>query len=185
MKRALVPLALMLLALTAVPAAADLASLRLSFNIPSMRSDFWTTEFDQMTLSRQGFQEASFGLSYELFLSRHFSLVLGVDTFSRHKGGFYRDYVAYSFDNGEFAFPNSFYGDYVPSHKVRYSVTPIQLSIKLTPLGRTAGLIPYLGAGVGLYFFNLRREGDLIDFSDDSFVYVDSLGVETPVYPIN
>lgn len=183
MKKALVPLTLALLALTAVPAAANLATFRLSFNVPSMRSDFWTMEFDQMTLARTGFQETSFGFAYELFLTRGISLVFGIDTFGKSKSGMYRDYVGYSFSNGDFAFPNDFYGDYVPTHTIRYSVTPIQLSVKLAPFGRRAGVIPYLGGGVGLYFYNLRLTGDLVDFSDE-YVYTDGTGDQVPVYPI-
>ncbi|MDD8024920.1 MAG: hypothetical protein PHI34_00280 [Acidobacteriota bacterium] len=184
MKRALVPLILALLALTAVPAAADMASFRLSFNIPTMRSDFWTNEFTQLTLTRKGFQETSFGLAYELFLTREISLVLGLDIFARTKSGMYRDYVAYSLAEGEFAFPDNYYGDYIPTHTIRYSVTPIQLSVKLTPLGRRAGLIPYVGGGIAVYFYNLRRSGDVIDFDNPS-PYTDAQGNEVRIYPIS
>ena len=74
-------------------AAANLASFRLSFNVPSMTSDFWTTEFNQMTITKSGFQETSFGFNYELFLTRSVSLVFGLDTFSKSKSGFYKGYV--------------------------------------------------------------------------------------------
>jgi len=92
--------------------------------------------------------------------------------------------VIFVFENGDFAFPNTYYGDYVPTHTIRYSVTPLQVSVKITPFGRRSRLIPYVGGGLGLYFYNLRLTGDLIDFSD-AYVYTDTAGVETPVYPIS
>jgi opacity protein-like surface antigen len=183
MRKALIPLTLAVLALAAVPVAANLASFRLSFNVPSMKSDFWTTEFDQMTITKSGFQETSFGFNYELFLTRSVSLVFGLDTFSKSKSGFYKDYVGYQFEQGDFAFPSDYYGDYQPAHTIRYSVTPLQVSVKLTPFGRRVKLIPYLGAGVGLYLYNLRMSGDMIDFSDE-FIYTDDEGAQVPVYPI-
>lgn len=183
MRKALIPLTLAVLALTAVPAAANLASFRLSFNIPSMKSDFWTTEFDQMTITRSGFQETSFGFNYELFLTRSISLVFGLDTFSKSKSGFYKGYVGYRFEQGDFAFPDAYYGEFQPRHTIRYSVTPLQVSVKLTPFGRRVKLIPYFGAGVGLYLYNLRMNGDMIDFSDE-YTFDDSDGTEVPVFPI-
>ena len=41
-------------------------------------------------------------------------------------------------------------GDYTPAHNLRVSVTPIQFSLKIAPLGRRAKIIPYVGAGVGV-----------------------------------
>jgi opacity protein-like surface antigen len=183
MRKALLPLTLAVLALTAAPAVANLATFRLSFNVPSMKSDFWTTEFNQMTITRSGFQETSFGFNYELFLTKAVSLVFGLDTFSKSKSGFYRGYVGYQFEEGDFAFPDAYFGDYQPSHTLRYSVTPLQVSVKLTPFGRRVKLIPYLGGGIGLYLYNLRMSGDMIDFSDE-FVFTDADGSQVPVYPI-
>ncbi|MCX6560937.1 MAG: hypothetical protein NTZ26_10560 [Candidatus Aminicenantes bacterium] len=183
MKRAIIPLTVAVLALAAIPAAANLATFRLSFNIPTMKSDFWTTEFNQMTILKTGFQETSFGISYEIFLTREISLVFGLDTFSKSKSGMYKGFVGYTFDEGDFAFPDAYFGQYQPSHTLRYSVTPLQASVKLTPFGRRTKLIPYIGGGVGLYFYNLRMTGDLIDFSDE-YVFTDSAGVDVLVYPI-
>jgi opacity protein-like surface antigen len=183
MKRAMIPLTIAFLALAAVPAAANLATFRLSFNIPTMKSDFWTTEFNQMTILKTGFQATSFGIGYEIFLTREFSLVFGLDTFSKSKSGMYRGLVGYTFAEGDFAFPDAYAGQYQPSHTLHYSVTPLQASVKLTPFGRRTKLIPYIGGGVGLYFYNLRMTGDLIDFSDE-YIFTDSAGTDVLVYPI-
>jgi opacity protein-like surface antigen len=145
--------------------------------------DFMRTEFTQMNFTKSNFQDTSFGIYYEYFLDGRFSLVFGIDTFSKSKAGFYLDYVGYQFDDGDFAFPNDYQGDYSPGHTLDFSVTPIQLSFKVAPLGRRANFIPYVGAGVGLYLWNLRMRGQLIDFSDP-WIYDDPDYGEIDIYPI-
>lgn len=183
MKKRLIPVALIVLAATAVPLAANMATFRINFYLPTMKSDFWDIEFNQMTLTKTNFQDISFGLSYELFLTRELSLVFSFDTYSKSKSGVYKGLVGYSFDQGDFAFPDDFQGEFQPGHTIRYQVSPLQFSVKLTPFGRRIKLIPYLGAGVGLYLFSLRMQGDMIDFSDE-YVFEDSDGFSVPVYPI-
>ena len=53
----------------------------------------------------------------------------------------------------------------MPGHSLNISITPIQVSLKITPFGRRVKLIPYFGAGAGLYLWSVRMRGDMIDFS--------------------
>jgi opacity protein-like surface antigen len=163
-------------------------SFKINYFIPRLESnklefDFMRTEFSQMDFKRTSFQDTSFGVSFEYFLDAHFSLVFGIDTYSKSKAGFYRDFVGISFDDGDFAFPNDYQGDFSPGHTLDISITPLQLSFKVAPLGRRANFIPYFGAGVGLYFWNLRMRGDMIDFSDP-WVYTDPDYGDVDIYPI-
>ncbi len=139
--------------------------------IPRAQSDLWTTEFDQMTLNKTDYTTTNFGFAYEYFLTREVSLVIGVDSYSKNKIGNYVDYVGISLPEGNFAFPTDYMEDFIPAHIFNISITPIQLSAKFTPLGRKGKFIPYLGGGVGLYLWNVRLTGDLIDF-DDVWDYV-------------
>jgi opacity protein-like surface antigen len=158
-------------------------SFKLDYFMPSAKSDFWTTEFNQMSFTRSSFQNTSFGFSYEVFLTRELSLVLGLDTFSKNKGGYYRGYVAYQFSTGDYAFPDTFQGDYTPGHSIGVTITPIQISLKLAPLGRRMKVIPYIGAGGGIYLWSLRMVGDMIDFSTHD-VFTDTEGNDIIGYPI-
>jgi hypothetical protein len=176
-------LAVILIVGAALPAAANTVTVRFSFNLPTMKSDFWTTDFANMSYKRTNFQDTSFGIDYEIFLTRELSLLFSFDTFTKSKAGVYTSYVGYQLDAGDFAFPNSFRGDFTPGHSLRYTVTPLQASIKITPLGRRVKVIPYIGGGVGLYIYSLRMTGDLVDFSDP-FDYTEPGYPDVRVFPI-
>ena len=183
MKKKIIILAALLIAGAALPAAANTITVRFSFNLPTMKSDFWTTDFDNMTYKRSNFQDTSFGIDYEIFLTRELSLMFSFDTFTKSKSGVYKGYVGYQLDTGNFAFPSSFQGDFAPGHSLRYTVTPLQASIKITPLGRRVRVIPYFGGGVGLYIYSLRMTGDLVDFSVP-YVYSEPGYPDVRVFPI-
>lgn len=169
--------------LLAGAASADVATMRVNYFVPRLIGDFWGTEFENMTLNKSSFQHASFGIHYETFISRGLSLVLGVDIFKRSKAGFYRDWVGFSLEDGEFAFPaGDFYGDFDLSHSVTLSAAPLQVSLKVMPFGRRGVVIPYVGGGANAMLWNIKMQGDMIDFSDE-YVYEDEYG-EVPVYPV-
>ncbi len=161
---------------------------KINYFIPRLEStkleyDFMRTEFSQMNFTKAKFQDTSFGIFYEYFLNGQFSFVFGIDTFSKSKAGFYNDYVGIEFTEGSFAFPNDYYGDFDPGHTLDISITPIQFGFKIAPLGRRSNFIPYVGAGVGLYIWNLRMRGQLIDFSDP-WIYEDPDYGDVEIYPI-
>ena len=136
------------------------------FGDPGDEYNLWQIEFDNMSFTKNNFHGTSLGFAYEYFFTRQMSLMLSLDTYSRRKTGFYKDYVGISFNEGDFAFPNEFIGDFNISHVFDVTITPIQLSLKLTPMGRTGRLIPYVGGGIGVYLWSVRLQGDIIDFMD-------------------
>lgn len=148
-------------------------SFRLGYFVPHAKSELWDIEFENMTFRKTNFQAATFGFSYEYFMTREVSLVLGADFYSRTRFGLYRNYVGVTIDNFDYAFPAAdFVGDFDITHSFGTSIVPIQASIKLTPFGRRATIIPYIGGGVSLYIWNVHLNGDTVDFNDQ-FVYTD------------
>jgi opacity protein-like surface antigen len=161
-------------------------SVRLGYFVPRAGTDseLWTIEFENMDFTKTNFQNAILGFSYEHFLTRELSLVFGFDGYSQSRYGFYRDFVGYSFEEGDFAFPLEYEGDFDIGHGFSTSITPIQASIKVAPLGRRSGLIPYLGGGVTLFIWGVKLQGSMIDFADDSWVYEDPDYGDVQIYPI-
>jgi opacity protein-like surface antigen len=175
MKKTIGLVAILILLLPAL-GFSDAISVRLAYFIPQAKSDLWTIEFENMSFQKSDFQNASLGIYYEHFISREISLLIGLDAYSQTRFGTYRDYVGYSFVEGDFAFPLKYYdGD--------FDITPIQASLKLTPLGRRSGFIPYIGGGVSLYIWSVKMRGDIIDFTDEWFYDDEDLG-EVPIYGI-
>jgi len=165
---------------------------------PAHENSLWTIEFDNMSFTRSNFQDSSFGIAYEHFLTRQISLVISLETYSKSKGGYYKDYYGYSLlresFRGDYAVYadyegcfeplNMFEGEFTPGHRLDISITPLQLSLKITPLGRRIKLIPYLGGGVGLYLWSVRLQGDLISFDLPDVQYYETQDYLIPVLPV-
>jgi len=148
---------------------------RLNYFVPRAQSginwpdSLWTIEFDQMTYKKSDFQDTSFGFDFEYFISNEFSLVFSIDTFNKSKAGYYKDFVGFDYEGDVYAVSNA-YADvdtFSLTHSLNVSITPLQVSAKITPFGRRSKIIPYFGGGVGLYLWSVRMRGDMIDFSTD------------------
>jgi len=163
----------------------DVVTFRIPYFIPRAQSDLWEIEFENMDFSKSNYHGTSLGFSYEYFLTREISFQVAIDSYSKRKVGIYTDYVGLEFDEGDFAFHNEygFEGDFPISHVFDVSITPVQASIKLVPLGRRMALIPYIGGGVGIYLWTVRLQGDIVDF-DDIWEYEDDDGWLYEIYQI-
>jgi opacity protein-like surface antigen len=137
-----------------------------------------------MSYEKSDYQDTIFCFTYEYFLSNQISLTLSLDGYSEKKAGSYLDYVSDVVENELYAFD---YGEGDPiSHVFTVGITPLQASVKLTPLGRRASIIPYLGGGVGVYIWTVRLQGETIDFSDPQEFYdsgLDEVVIGYPVFP--
>jgi opacity protein-like surface antigen len=159
-------------------------------------NSLWGIEFDQMSFAAEDFRGGILGFSYERFLGPNLSFVLGVESFSRRKLGDYRDYDQTEFEEGWFAFPidqepEDISDWYYISHSFRVSSTPVTASVKFTPLGRKTKLVPYVGGGVGVYFWSTGIVRDWINFNPvDEFgdpieyFYTDPVYGDITVWPV-
>jgi len=178
MKKTLILLTALILFIPSI-VFSDIVSFKVGYFIPKANSDLWEIEFENMDFTKSSFQNTNFGFGYEYFLSREISIVLNISSYNKNKPGAYLDYVGENIESYDYAFD---YGEgYAITHTFSVSITPIQASLKLTPMGRKAKIIPYVGGGVGVYMWNVRLYGDMIDF-DDPWIDED-WNVE--IYPID
>jgi len=154
-------------------------------NLASYPDSLWAIEFDQMSFKKSDFRGSLLGGSFEFFLNSYLSLTITVDTYTKDNYGYYKDYIAYGFEEGDFAFPAELYigGDSI-IHTFRVSITPIQFSAKLTPMGRRGRIVPFVGGGIGYYRWGVTLRGQTVDFSDTTWVYEDPEIGEVQIYPI-
>lgn len=191
MKKMTVLAAALLLVIPAV-SFADQLQLRLGYYLPKATTNsylnthpdsLWTIELDQMSFTPNDFRGSIVGISYDFFLNKYVSLSVGVDSYNRSRVGFYNDWVMNTLTEGDFAFPfDLFFGSDI-THSFRVSFTPVQLSIKVLPLGRRARIVPYVGGGGSLVFASVRMFGDQIDFSNP-FIYTDPDLGDIDVFPV-
>jgi len=186
MKKKLV-MVLIGLMLIPVVASADIFTFRYGYFVPRIsggENSLWNIEFSNMSFKKSDYQTGMIGLAYEHFLTRQLSLVLSVDFYSRDKAGFYNEYSMYTIDDQDFAFPYTYFpnGDWIV-HSFSVSQTPLQISLKVTPLGRQVRYVPYFGGGLGMYFWSAKLSGEMIDFSDE-YIYTDPDLGDISVYPV-
>ncbi len=188
MKRPLVLVAAAVLLLSNL-SLANTVTVRLGYFFPSfkdfqgMGNSLWAIEFDQMSFEKKDFYEGVVGVTFDYFVSRQLSLGISVDTYNKSKAGFYRNWVGYSFEEGDFAFPSDYEGEFSVAHNLNVSIVPIIFSLKITPLGRRNKVVPYLGAGVGAYFWSVSMRGEIVDFADE-WIYEDPDYGDVPIYGI-
>ena len=168
--------------LVSILAKADTVSFKVGYFIPRAESDLWLIEFENMDFKKSDFMGTNFGFTYDYFLTRELSLALSIDGYTRKKVGLYEGYVKEAVERQDYAFD---YGQgFGISHVFDVSITPIQVSLKIAPLGRKGKFIPYMGGGVGIYLWNVRLQGDMIDFSDPVEFYDTSLDKYVIGYPV-
>ncbi len=191
MKKTLVLLTVLVLSLPAL-VFSDSFIFRIGYFMPKVPQpdSLRAIEFDQMNFGAEDFRRAMYGIGYEKFLTKQLSIALTVDTYGRDKLGVYNEdeWVGYTLDvdgtDMDFAFPGDiYYGDFLIGHAFNVSITPIQLSLKIAPLGRRGRFVPYVGGGVGAYFWSVKLVGEIIDFSDP-WIYPDNELGDIDIYPV-
>jgi opacity protein-like surface antigen len=162
-------LALFVAAILLIPAFSfsNIFTFKAGLFIPRAKSDLWQYEFDNMDFTKAKYQNSNFGFAFEYFFSREISFVLGIDGYNRNKMGIYETYIKRVgiLDNRRYWYALEPGVGEPLVHVFNVSITPIQLSVKLTPMGRGRKLIPYVGGGVGVYLWSLTRRGEVVDTS--------------------
>jgi opacity protein-like surface antigen len=166
----------------------DMITFKVGYFIPRAsggEDSLWFIELHQMDFDESDFYGQNFGFTYEYFLSRELSLSLSVDSYTKKKVGYYEGYVGETIDGLDYAFD---YGEgFGISHVFDVSITPIQLSAKLAPMGRTGRFIPYIGGGVGIYLWNVTLQGYIIDFAPgaEEIFYDPNIGEDVIGFPVD
>jgi len=163
-------------------AFSDIVTFKVGYFIPRAQSDLWEIEFENMDFTKTNFQSSNFSFSYEYFFSNEMSLILSIDTYTKQKTGVYIDYVGETIDGEDYAFD---YGEGFPiSHVFSVSSTPLQVGVKLTPLGRRGKFIPYIGGGAGLYIWSIKIQGESIHFDEWDWFYDPNIDEDVKGYYI-
>jgi len=164
----------------------DIVSFKVGYFMPRAMSDLWEIELENMDFIKSDFQNTNFSFGYEYFVSREFSFIFGFESYTKTNSGIYNDYVGEDIGGDGFAFD---YGEgYAISHVFSVSSTPVQASIKLTPLGRKGKIIPYIGGGVSAYLWTVRVQGEMIDFdAGEEFLdaSLDEIVIGYPTYSVD
>lgn len=121
---------------------------RIGLFTPDGDSAYWDDNFDVFTGEADDFQEASLGIDFLYGLGPG-GILLSGDFYEGEEDQAYRDFVD---DQG-----------FDILHRTRVSINSVTAGY-LLQFARGSRLVPYVGAGGGVYFWELEEEGDFIDF---------------------
>jgi hypothetical protein len=119
---------------------------------PSMDSDLWEINMENLALGKQDMLEIFYGAEYEFFIKNILSISL--------EGGHYQKTIYSQYRDWE-------YEDGTPIYQnLSLRITSFELDFNLYPLGYKNLTFPFIGAGVGLYAWQYEQWGDFINFDD-------------------
>ena len=157
--------------------------LRLGLFTPEGDSDFFDQTAFDFTGEAQEFEDAVAGIDYVYQMQSNFGLMLSADYFEGQQDQSYRDFE----DN---------HGNRI-SHTSTLEITPLTVGLVVRLAPERSPVVPYVGAGGGIYAWRYRESGDFIDFGGSTLpVFSDTLedtgavlgyyvmaGLEIPISP--
>lgn len=150
---------------------------------PDGESRYWEESALDFTGGPEDFEDAILGADYRLGLSGRLGLLVSVNGYSGSSDRTYLDFV----DN---------FGDEI-AHEATLDIASVTAGLTLHLAPRHFAVQPYVGAGGGLYAWELQESGDFIDFGfdppdvfSDTFIsegtatgYFFLAGVDVPLTP--
>ncbi|MBN2346474.1 MAG: hypothetical protein JXO51_08780 [Candidatus Aminicenantes bacterium] len=152
MKRMAIGLAVS--ALCSLAAFAHSMNLKFGLFVPSLQSDLWEVNLQNLTFDKADMINTYYAGEYEMFLGRNASLSFEIGSYTRNVYAQYRDYT---FENDAPIFQN-----------ISLRLTPIEANLKFYPMGHRYRVFPFVGAGVELVAWTYQQWGDFINFENDS-----------------
>ena len=67
---------------------------------------------------------------------------------------------------------------------LKLRVVPFTATVRFLPLGQKAGIVPYVGAGIGVFAWRYQETGQFVDFSDNSIFSGTFTGSGTTIGPV-
>jgi len=126
-----------------------------SFNIkiglfhPSQDSDLWAQNRDELIFNKADMLNIQIALEYEKFINKLISIAI--------EGGYYDKEYYTQFQDWEFT-------DGSPIlHNIGLEIAYLEVDLKFYILGHKDVFNPYIGGGVGVYYWNYIQWGDFID----------------------
>jgi len=128
--------------------------------VPDFHGDFWDNNFRNFTGSRNDFQDVIGGGDFIFHFDRHNALMVSASYYTSNGLESYRAFLDQ--DNNPIR------------HRTTLDITAGTVGYVLFPAGTHAPVIPYLGAGVGVYGWRLHENGDFVDFGQGNSIFTSS-----------
>jgi opacity protein-like surface antigen len=124
---------------------------------PAAGGDFWNNNFSNFTGSRSDFQDVIGGGDFIFHFDRYNALMISASFYGSSADESYRGFLDQN--NNPI------------THRTSFDISSGTAAYALFPAGTHNPVIPYLGAGIGLYGWRLHEGGDFIDFSNNNTIF--------------
>jgi outer membrane protein W len=118
------------------------------------RDDVLVNNLDFLDFDIGDFKGPSVGGEWLVALTDNLEAGLGVGIYSRTSNAIYDDFV--DSDGTEI------------ETDLKMRIVPFTATVRFLPIGRYASVVPYVGAGVGVFSWRYAETGEFVDFSDFS-----------------
>lgn len=127
-------------------------NVKFGYIMPFQSSDLWEDNLNNLAYEKTDFNSLNFSIEYQHRFQRNLSFYIeGV----RYKKTVNSEYREYEYDDGSPIYQS-----------MHLDMTSLEMGIQLNLLAPRSGFSPYIGAGVGFYFWKYEQYGDFIDFSE-------------------
>jgi opacity protein-like surface antigen len=128
---------------------------------PDAHDQYWSDKFRDFTGSRGDFRDVIGGGDFIYHFDRYNAVMFSASFYSTTSTQAYRNFLDQN--NNRIR------------HDTDFDIGSGSVAYLLFPAGTHTPVIPYLGAGVGIYGWRLRESGDFIDFSNHNAIFTSSL----------
>jgi opacity protein-like surface antigen len=133
------------------------------------RDDVLWNNLDFLAFNIKDFNGGTVGAEYLVGLSEFLDAGLGVGVYKRTVPSVYADLVDVS--------------GFEIEQDLKLRMVPFTATIRFLPLGRSAGIEPYIGAGVAIVNWRYSESGEFVDFTDRSTFRDNFVGKGTATGP--
>lgn len=133
------------------------------------RQDVLWNNLDFLAFNVRDFHGATAGAEYVVGLGEFLDAGLGVGIYSKSVPSVYDRLV--NSDGSEI------------EQDLKLRMVPFTATVRFLPLGRTAGIEPYIGAGVAIINWRYSEVGDFVDYTDNSIFADEFTGKGTATGP--
>ncbi|MCP4150087.1 MAG: outer membrane beta-barrel protein [bacterium] len=153
MKRTLLIILIILVA-GIIPLSGHSLNLKMGTFFPSMKSDLWDLNRENLTFDKDDLRGAYYGAEFEVFMGRKLSLALEAGHYKKKAYSIYRD-VEYE-DGAQI------------EQDIFLRINSLEMGFKLYPAGHRKQFNPFIGGGVGLYAWRYVQGGEFVDFEEET-----------------
>lgn len=140
-------------------------TLKIGLFHPAMKSDLWDINMENLAFDKQDMVDKYYGMEYEHFLGNNLSFSVEGGYYEKEHYSMYRDF---EYDDGSPIYQN-----------VALKITSMEVDFKFYPVSHRQKFYPFIGAGVGMYYWKYEQWGDFIDFEYDTVLEDEYLETST------